>query len=430
MARHDARHTRIVSGRKGVDEPEMNRRASGQQVKRLFVLPAVVLIQSCLGGLYAWSAFVPSLRADFGYTAGQTQMVFGLAIAAFTLAMVFAGRLLVPRGPRSVALLGGLMFACGHLISAASAGQFVWLLAGSGLLGGAGIGFGYVAALTTGMQWFPRRKGLVAGVAVSGFGAGAIMLSSLTTVLLRSGYTVLDIFQVIGLGYGTVVCLAAACLFRPPFAAAGHGHAALKDILKDPVFQALAAGIFCGTFAGLLVIGSLKPIGMDGGSTSGTATAAISLFALGNASGRLAWGWLFDRFGYPVIPLSLGFLGAALALLLVVRFAPAAFSASAFLVGFGFGACFVLYAAQVALHYGAEQVAGVYPLVFLAHGVAGITGPPLGGFLYDCTRSYVWAIVAGMAVLAFGVWQTFKVRGIGLKTASNRVDAQGPSRLN
>jgi OFA family oxalate/formate antiporter-like MFS transporter len=430
MALHEARLAGIVPGWRGADKPETNGSISGQQVKRLFVLPAVVLIQSCLGGLYAWSAFVPSLRADFGYTAGQTQLVFGLAIAAFTLAMVFAGRLLAAWGPRNVALLGGLLFACGHLTSSASAGQFVWLLAGSGLLGGAGIGFGYVAALTTGMQWFPSHKGLVAGVAVSGFGAGAIILSSLTTVLLRNGYTVMDIFQVIGLGYGTVVCLAAAFLFRPPFASGGRGHAALKDVLKDHVFQALATGIFCGTFAGLLVIGSLKPIGMDGGSTSGTATAAISLFALGNASGRLAWGWLFDRFGYPVIPLSLVFLGVALALLLVVRFAPAAFSASAFLVGFGFGSCFVLYAAQVALRYGAEQVASVYPLVFLAHGVAGITGPPLGGFLYDCTRSYVWALVAGMAVLAFGAWLTFRVCGVRLEPSLGRVDARGPSRLN
>jgi len=430
MAIHEKRIARIVYGWRRADRPETKSSRSGQQVKGLFVLPAVILIQTCLGGLYAWSAFVPSLRADFGYTAGQTQLVFGLAIAAFTLAMVFAGRLLIPWGPRRVALLGGLLFACGHLTSSASAGQYVWLLAGSGLLSGSGIGFGYVAALTTGMQWFPMRKGLVAGMAVAGFGAGAILLSSLTTVLLRNGHKVLDIFQIVGLGYGAAVCLAAAFLFRPPFVAGGRGHMALKAILQDRVFWALATGIFCGTFSGLLVIGSLKPIGMDGGATSGTATAAISLFALGNASGRLAWGWLFDRFGYPVIPLSLVFQGATLTLLLVARCAPSAFSASAFMVGFGFGACFVVYAAQVALRYGAVHVASVYPLVFLAHGVAGITGPPLGGFLYDCTRSYVWALFAGMAVLTFGAWQTFRVCGVRQAPSFSRVDARGPARLN
>ncbi len=404
----ETRPGRIAPGWRGAGQPQAAGGVGRLRIKGLLVLPAVVLIQSCLGGLYAWSAFVPPLRADFGYSAAQTQQVFGLAIAVFTLALVLAGRLLAPWGPRRVALLGGVLYACGHLISSASAGRFGWLLTGFGLLSGAGIGFGYVAALTTGIQWFPSRKGLVAGVAVAGFGAGAILLSRLTDALLHNGHTVLAVFRVIGLAYGTVICLAAAFLFRPPAVTGVRGRVAVQEVLRDGAFRSLATGIFCGTFSGLLVVGSLKPIGLDGGSTAATATAAISLFALGNASGRLVWGLLSDRFGYAVVPLSLAFMAVAQTLLLLVRFVPAAFSAGAFLVGFGFGACFVLYAAQVAARYGADQVASVYPLVFLAHGVAGITGPPLGGLLYDRTQSYVWPIVVALAVLAFGVWRTLR----------------------
>jgi OFA family oxalate/formate antiporter-like MFS transporter len=380
-----------------------------QGIKRLFVLPAVVLVQSCLGGLYAWSAFATVLQKDFGYTAGQTQLIFGLSIAAFTLSMVFAGRLLLPWGPRRVALVGGLLFASGYLVSSVSEGQFLWILIGSGLLVGVSIGFGYVAALTTGIQWFPTHKGLVTGAAVAGFGAGAIILSSLTEKLLHSGVTVLDLFRFVGLGYGAVVCLGAILLFRPPPVTVLHEHVSMKDVLKDRVFLKLVTGIFCGTFAGLLVIGNLKSIAIDAGASSETATAAISFFAVGNASGRLAWGWLFDRFGYPVIPASLLFLSATLVLLLVARSEPVSVSLCALCIGFGFGACFVLYAAQVALRYGAEHVASIYPLVFLAHGVAGITGPPLGGFLCDYTGSYVWALVAGIAVLMFGAWDSFRI---------------------
>ncbi len=386
-------------------------RAGNQAIKRLFILPAVVLIQSCLGGLYAWSAFVPSLQADFGYTAAQTQLVFGLAVSAFTLSMVFAGRVLVFRGARNVALVGGLLFICGHLTTATSGGEFLWICLGSGLLGGMGIGFGYVAALTTGLHWFPARRGLVTGVSVAGFGAGAILLSSLITVLLRNGYQVLEIFGLVGLGYGAVVCLGAALLFRPTVATRGCKHLSLNVLFQDSGFRALATGIFCGTFAGLLVIGNLTCIGLDSGSTSETATLAISLFALGNVFGRLVWGWLFDRFGYLMIPVSLLFLGVALALLLVVRSLPATFPLVAFLVGFGFGACFVLYAAQVAVRYGVDHVASVYPIVFLAQGVAGLTGPSLGGVLYDYTRSYVWALVIGILVLFFGFWRTSRREG-------------------
>lgn len=385
------------------------KRLSNQTTKRWFVLLAIVLIQSCLGGLYAWSALVPSLQADFSYTAAQTQFIFGLTVAVYTVTMVFAGRLLVPWGTRKVALVGGLLFTLGHLTTAASAGEVLWVAVGSGLLGGAGIGCGYVAALTTSIQWFPARRGLLAGVAVAGFGAGAMILSALISGLLSNGFQVLDVFRVIGLGYGAVICLASVFLFTPPLVVSRCRHVSVKGLLKDDVFKTLSTGIFCGTFAGLLVVGNLKSIGMDGGLTSETATAAISFFALGNATGRISWGWLFDRFGSSVIPVSLLFLGGALVLLLVVRCVPAAFLGGAFLVGFGFGACFVVYAAQVALCYGANQVASVYPLVFLAHGVAGIIGPSLGGLLYDDTRSYVWGLVVGIAVLVFGFWRTYRM---------------------
>jgi len=378
-------------------------------IKRLFVLLAVVLVQSCLGGLYAWSAFAPELQRAFGYTAGQTQLIFGLSIATFTLSMVLAGRLLSHWGSRSVALFGGLLFAGGHILSAASGGEYLWLVLGSGLLVGASIGFGYVAALTTGIQWFPTHKGLVAGVAVAGFGAGAIILSSLANTLLLKGFSILELFRSIGLGYGAVVCFGALFLFRPPSLSVQHRDVCLKELLKDRVFLRLLTGTFCGTFAGLLVIGNLKSIAIDGGATAGMATAAISFFAVGNASGRLAWGWLFDRFGDPVVPVSLLFLGTTLALLLLVRHEATAFSVCALLIGFGFGACFVVYAAQVALHYGAEHVPSIYPLVFLAYGVAGITGPTLGGLLCDYTGSYLWALVVGIAVLMLGVWSTSRI---------------------
>jgi MFS transporter, OFA family, oxalate/formate antiporter len=376
-------------------------------IKRLFVLPAVVLVQSCLGGLYAWSAFAPALQKDFGYTAGQTQLIFGLSVAAFTLSMVFAGRLLQPWGARRVAFLSGLLFAAGYLTSAVSAGKFLYVLAGSGLLVGTSIGFGYVASLTTAIQWYPTHKGLVAGAAVAGFGAGAILLSSLIAALLHDGFTVQDLLLVVGFGYGAVICSGAVFLFRPPSAPAPLKHVPLNLLLQDRLFRKLATGIFCGTFAGLLVIGNLKPLAMDCGVSSSTATAAISFFAVGNAAGRLAWGWFFDHFGYPVIPASLLFLCGALTLLLVARFEPSIFSVCALGVGFGFGACFVLYAAQVALRYGADHVASIYPLIFIANGVAGLTGPPMGGFLYDVTGSYAWPLVAAIAVLALGAWSTF-----------------------
>jgi MFS transporter, OFA family, oxalate/formate antiporter len=145
----------------------------------LAILPAVVLIQACLGGVYAWSAFVPFLTADDGLSMSRAQFVFGLAILTFTVAMVAAGQLLTRWGPRRVALLGALFFSVGHMITAGAGRHFPWLIGGYGLSVGIGIGFGYVAALTSGVQWFPQRKGMVTGVAVAGFGLGGLLLASL-----------------------------------------------------------------------------------------------------------------------------------------------------------------------------------------------------------------------------------------------------------
>lgn len=390
-----------------------HREPKGVSVKRLFVLPAAVLIQMCLGGIYAWSVFVPGLRADYGLTASQAQFIFGLTFGTFTVSMLLAGRLLPSWGPRWVGFLGGLLFAGGQMVAGASGGDFGGIVLGYSLIGGAGIGFGYVAALATGVQWFPKHKGLVTGVAVAGFGIGSVLLATLATSWLRSGWTIPEVWRTIGWAYGAVVCVGSLLLFQPPIDGTGRAVniSEGKHLLNDPGFRVLGVGMFCGTFAGLLVIGMLKPIGIACGLPPETAATAVGALAVGNAAGRIGWGWISDRSGYPAIPGSLLFLCLALGALIAAGFVPVTFVAAALLVGFGFGACFVLYAAQVAARYGVNDVGRVYPLLFLAYGMAGLTGPLLGGLLHDWTGSYLWPIAVSAAVAAAGAWWT------GRKTA-------------
>ena len=378
----------------------------------LFALLGAVLIQTCQGGVYAWSAFVPSLNTDYGLSSSQTQFIFGLSFASFTVAMVFAGRLLFRWGPRRVAWMGGALFSGGYLISAASGGHYLILLGGFSLVAGAGIGFGYVAALATGIQWFPKHKGMVTGMAVGGFGVGAILLSALATRWLNHGWTVFEIFRAMGWLYGAAVSLGALLLFRPPTAHAGYGASLRlrKHLVKDPVFLALAVGMFCGTFAGLLIIGNLKPIGMAGGLPPDQAVWAISSFAVGNTFGRISWGWIWDRLGYKTIPISLLFLGLSLVILLPARLENVTFSVAALMVGFGFGASFVMYAAQVASHYGMAEVGRVYPLLFLAYGLSGMIGPATGGLLYDLTNGHAAALSVSVIVILAGAYWTWRAR--------------------
>ena len=320
--------------------------------KRSAVLAGSLGVFICLGGLFGWSALVPALRAQYGFSALQTQMIFSLTVATFTVCTSVAGRLMSRWGPCPLTLVGGLLFGLGYSWASVSQGRFAILATSIGLVSGAGIGFAYICPLTACIQWFPDRKGLATGVTVASFGAGAILLTSLVEALLSRGWTVLEVFRLIGFAYGGTVCVGGLAMFRPPPARNQPRRAQppIREVTRERAFWTLVIGVFSGTCAGLLIIGSLKPIGLNAGLTPGTAALGISCFAMGNASGRITWGWLSDRTGYRAIPWSLLWLGGAVLALSVARHVSLAFLLVSFLVGAGFGACFVLYAAQVGNH--------------------------------------------------------------------------------
>jgi OFA family oxalate/formate antiporter-like MFS transporter len=276
------------------------------------------------------------------------------------------------------------------------------------------------------VQWFPNHKGLVTGISVAGFGGGAVVLSSLAEYWLGHGVDVLVVLRWVGLAWGGVIVLAALPLHAPAGGHVGRSEhlGSIRRRLGDRFFLALLAGMFCGTFAGLLVIGNLKPIALAGGIGPVQAAAAISLFAVGNAAGRISWGWIADRIGERSIWMSLVLLAGAVAPLLAVGSSPVGFMAVTALIGFGFGACFVVYAAAVAHRYGPAMVGKLYPLVFLAYGLAGITGPALGGWLYDATGQYTHAILASVGILLVGLVIACVLLGLAGKKSSADIDQQ------
>jgi len=378
-------------------------------VRRVLVLVASVVIQACLGGVYAWSVFVPPLRSECGLSAAETQTIFGWTIASFALAMIVAGRLQDRRGPRLVAAVGAVLYASGYLVGSVSGGSFGWLLLGIGGLSGAGIGFGYVCPLATCIKWFPAHKGLITGVSVAGFGGGAIVLSWFAEWMFSQGLGVLEVFRSIGLLYGMVLLAGAAFLTVPPGSepsGAAGVSLPLGRLLRERDFWAPVAGMFAGTFAGLLVVGNLKPIALAGGLSAGVASTGVGVLAVGNALGRVVWGRVYDKLGVLAMLGSLAFLGVWVVGLLLAGTHALVYMILCAMVGFGFGACFVLYAAYVAAAYGNEVFGRIYPLVFLAYGVSALVGPALGGWLFDLTGTFDGAIVIASLLSLAGafVW--------------------------
>ncbi|MFP4521226.1 MAG: MFS transporter, partial [Fibrobacterota bacterium] len=269
---------------------------------------------------------------------------------------------------------------------------------------GAGIGFGYVCPIATCIKWFPDKKGLVSGIAVAGFGGGAVLLSALADSLFADGKTVLDVFRFIGIWYGLVIAGASFFLSNPGRLTANSSgpHKGPENLFSDRRFWRLVTGIWAGTFGGLLVIGNLQSIGLSGGIPKVLASAAVGSFAIGNSLGRLGWGALTDKIGDRTITASLIFLSLSILILMFPFPAAWLFPVAAFLTGFGFGACFVVYMAQTVNDFGAENMASVYPFIFLAYGFSGIVGPTAGGWLYDLSGNYFSAIIVGGGVVILG----------------------------
>ncbi|MBN1542150.1 MFS transporter [candidate division KSB1 bacterium] len=355
----------------------------------------------CIGSVYAWSVFVPELKTVYGFSTAQTQLVFGVLTAIFPTTMIFAGRVERRIGSRALTALAALFFGSGYLLAGFSGGLFGGVLLGIGVLAGIGTGFGYLAALTTPVKWFPEKKGLVTGIAAAGFGLAAVFVAALVESWLEAGKNVLWMFSVIGIGYGLLIFFFSLFMKAPPSPPAVVKVELLK-LARDSRFLKLFFAILGGTFAGLLVIGNLKPIGLQYGLDNPTLALGIAVFSTANFIGRLFWGWVSDSMRTPLsIFLALSFQAAAVFLIGYVPLSPLLYCLLAGAIGFGFGANFVLFAKETAHLYGIGNLGIVYPYVFMGYACAGILGPLTGGLLFDALGGYsAAAFLAALTSLA------------------------------
>jgi OFA family oxalate/formate antiporter-like MFS transporter len=384
----------------------LNQNQKVTKARYVVIVSASILIMLCSGAVYAWSIFVAPLQTEFGFTTTQTQIIYGMIIGVFTLGMLFVNKILRKYGPRTSAAIGAVLFFAGYMVASFSHGNFFLLIAGMSLLSGIGMAFGYVTVLNNLIRWFPRHKGLATGLAVSGFGGGAILLSQIARPLLADGWHVLDIFRIAGIIYGLIFLAGSLVLSVPSWYHPDPQEAKVEvgKMLKDKRFWVLFYVFFAGTFGGLLFNGNLKPIGQFYGVSSGAAVLAISLFSIGNAAGRIIWGQIHDMIGGKgAVIISLSLLAVFMIILLIGSGNDVGFMVLTFILGLSFGSNFVTYAADCCRIWGVARLDIVYPAVSIAYGIAGIIGPIAGGLIRDLTGTYQIAIIVGAIVCSTGI---------------------------
>ncbi len=381
---------------------------------RWLVVTGALIIQVCLGAIYSWSVFVIPLKEDFSYTTTQTQVIFSLALATFALVMIFAGRLQDKKGPRIVATLGGIVLGSGYLLASFTGGSFPLIALTVGIVGGAGIGFAYVCPIAACVKWFPDKRGMVTGLAVAGFGAGAWVFAKVASGFIDA-YGLLASFMYLGVIFMISVVSGAQLLRNPPagWRPAGwrppesklQGTSAedfeWRDMVRLRQFWMLWIMFMFGAAAGLLVIGILKPYGVHSGLSAAAAANAVGVLALFNGAGRIVWGTVSDKIGRKHA-MTLMFLLQSVMMLALINMGSTemTLSIAAAWIGFNFGGNLALFPTTTADFFGTKNVGINYGLMFTAYGVAGIAGPILAGSVFDMTGSYMWAfILSGVACL-------------------------------
>lgn len=364
-------------------------------MKKYITVFAAFIIMLCIGSIYAWSIIAAELIQDFGFSASESQLIFGMIIAVFPLAMIFVGQLGKKFNHKYLSYASGLLFFSGYVIAGYSGGNFWVIFLGIGLMSGVATAFGYWVSLTSPVQWFPDKKGLITGIAAAGFGLGAVFMSEIAELFLQRGYDVLELLRFIGVSYGLIIIILANFVFQNP-ASTNNNNAKLEisEFINTDIFRKLSLGIFLGTFAGLLIIGSLKIIGQLQDVSAHILINGVAIFAFANFSGRLAWGFISDFIGSSLtIFFALLVQAVAIISLNLVELTDISYLILSFCIGFGFGGNFVLFARETAQRFGFHNLGLVYPYVFIGYAIAGIAGPFSGGLIFDLTNSFNNAII-------------------------------------
>ncbi|MEU4096267.1 OFA family MFS transporter [Streptomyces sp. NPDC026673] len=383
---------------------------------RWLVPPAALSIHLAIGQAYAWSVFKPPLESSLGLSGTQSALPFQLAIVMLGLSAAFGGTLVERNGPRWAMCVSALCFSSGFLISALGAAtrQYWLIVLGYGLVGGIGLGIGYISPVSTLIKWFPDRPGLATGIAIMGFGGGALIASPWSTEMLSSfgadSSGIAQTFLVMGLVYavfmtfGVLLVRVPADDWRPagwnPAADVARplvttGQVSARNALRTPQFWCLWVVLCMNVTAGIGILEKAAPMITDffaNTSTPVTATAAagfVGLLSLGNMLGRITWSSTSDLVGRKnIYRLYLG-AGALLYLLIALLgddSKPLFIIAAAVILSF-YGGGFATVPAYLKDLFGTYQVGAIHGRLLTAWSTAGVLGPLIVNAIADHEKS-------------------------------------------
>ncbi|WP_134764607.1 OFA family MFS transporter [Nocardioides sp. 1609] len=437
------------------------RTVAGPGYSRWLIPPAALAVHLCIGQVYATSVYKNALVAHFDSSLTTIGFIFSLAIVMLGLAAGFGGTWVDRNGPRAAMAASAAFWVTGFLVAALGITLgWLWLVfLGYGVIGGIGLGIGYISPVSTLIKWFPDRPGLATGMAIMGFGGGALIASPLSGRLMGlydSGYDASDPTSVAD-GHAVAllfVTLAGLYLVFMSFGAftvrvpaddwvpegwdpsevqtkklVTTGNVSADNAIRTPQFWLLWVVLFCNVTAGIGILEQAAPMIQDffreGGTSSVSAAAAggfVGLLSIANMSGRFVWSSTSDVVGRK--PIFLLYLGVGLVLYILLA-----------TVGSSSTALFVLLAAVILTFYGGGfatipaylrdlfgtfQVGAIHGRLLTAWSAAGVAGPFIVNRFLDAqgepgaltADAYRPALLTMVALLAVGLVANLLVRPV------------------
>ncbi|HEY3708707.1 MAG TPA: OFA family MFS transporter [Amycolatopsis sp.] len=382
---------------------------------RWLVPPAALSIHLSIGQAYAWSVFKTPLEKTMHLSGTQSGLPFQLGIVMLGLSAAFGGTLVEKNGPRWAMFVATVCFGAGFLVSAlgVATGQFWLVVVGYGGIGGIGLGIGYISPVSTLIKWFPDRPGMATGIAIMGFGGGALIASPWSSAMLGTTPTTGDIataFLIHGLVYAVFMTMGVLIVrvpaegwkprgFEPKAVQAkaliSAGNVSAANALKTPQFWCLWIVLCLNVTAGIGILEKAAPmIGDFFKNTSapvGTAAAAgfVAMLSLTNMLGRFVWSSTSDLVGRKNIYRFYLGVGALLYLViaLTTNSSKVLFVLCAMLILSFYGGGFATLPAYLKDLFGTYQVGAIHGRLLTAWSVAGVLGPLIVDGIADSEKA-------------------------------------------
>jgi MFS family permease len=428
---------------------------------RWLIPPAALAVHLSIGQVYATSVYKSALVAHFDSSLTAIGVVFSLAIVMLGLSAALFGTWVDRNGPRAAMTVSALFWVSGFLVAAAgiTAGQLWLVYLGYGVLGGIGLGIGYISPVSTLIKWFPDRPGLATGMAIMGFGGGAMVASPLSSRLMglydasydatdpssvASGDAVAGLFVTLAAIYLVFMAIGAALVrvpaddWRPDGWEPGEATAkpmvtdasvSAANAIRTPQFWLLWTVLFCNVTAGIGILEQASPMITDffreGGTSTVAAAAAggfVGLLSICNMAGRFVWSTTSDRIGRK--PMYMVYLGGGIALYLVLALAGSSSTAlfvllAGLIISF-YGGGFSTAPAYLRDLFGTFQVGAIHGRLLTAWSAAGVAGPLIVNAFLDAqgepgnlvAADYRPALLTMVGVLAVGFVANLLVRPV------------------